>query len=642
MVACQPTVTQQQPWDKTNLHIVHYSLWEIVVGACTFIWAFCPPLDWRRPPSFLIAGFELLHFAVNRPLSNFRRTIRDHLLTVVTLVFAGYGFTPIIRTLTTSISTDTIYATAIFVFPLQPRLPRLRGRCFDSERPAFGQSLCLAASVFLISRVENDLDAFLLLSLALGLFSFWPQLRNRVFDEVEASPRRPPRPSLLPLRPTEKMDERGPAAKRFRRNDDPTNPNPSKVVHVRNLNADTCEADLIDALSEFGPVAYVVSMPTKNMALVEFEQLEAARQLVAVSQHSQIYVGETAALFNYSTSPIIQRTGLETERPNHVLIVTVYRLKYPINVRVLHKAYANSGKVLRIAILRQNGVQGLIEFEDVETARKAKHDTNGAEIYPECNTLKVEFAKVDGVKVTANNLDQWDFVGADENFSIPPAVPPDHPPGRAPHRPVEAGGFADDYEPQYPPKRHDSDFDCERLFNLLSCYGNPLKIKFMHSKQDTCMVEMGNLVEAQNVMRYLQGAQPDVRHDALHPPVQAAQPKDIGGESHEMQNGTPSFVDFTGNRNLRFTNPATASRNRIVYPTAQLHFFNVPLSFNEDQIMRGAHSLSGLLTFDDTERATEALMLYNHAPIDDRVGDGPYVLKLTYSGNKTTEYRGPY
>lgn len=48
------------------------------------------------------------------------------------------------------------------------------------------------------------------------------------------------------------MEERGPASKRFRRDEDPTNPNPSVVVHVRNLNAETTETDLIDSLSCIG------------------------------------------------------------------------------------------------------------------------------------------------------------------------------------------------------------------------------------------------------------------------------------------------------------------------------------------------------------------------------------------------------
>ncbi len=81
----------------------------------------------------------------------------------------------------------------------------------------------------------------------------------------------------------------GPPSKRYRRvslynqttstvidvlqddNVDPTNPDPSIVVHVRNLSPKATEADLLEALSHFGPISYATCMPNKRMALVEFE-----------------------------------------------------------------------------------------------------------------------------------------------------------------------------------------------------------------------------------------------------------------------------------------------------------------------------------------------------------------------------------
>jgi RNA recognition motif-containing protein len=54
--------------------------------------------------------------------------------------------------------------------------------------------------------------------------------------------------------------------------DDPTNPSPSRVVHVRNLNTNFNEADLIDALSTFGTISYVACIPNKQMALVSYKR----------------------------------------------------------------------------------------------------------------------------------------------------------------------------------------------------------------------------------------------------------------------------------------------------------------------------------------------------------------------------------
>lgn len=65
--------------------------------------------------------------------------------------------------------------------------------------------------------------------------------------------------------------------------------------------------------------------------------MEGARACVVYAQTNQIYVAGQAALFNYSTSKMIQRLGLESENPNHVLILTIYNAQYPINVEVIHQ-----------------------------------------------------------------------------------------------------------------------------------------------------------------------------------------------------------------------------------------------------------------------------------------------------------------
>lgn len=100
--------------------------------------------------------------------------------------------------------------------------------------------------------------------------------------------------------------EAKPPTKRYRRDEtaDPTNPNPSIVVHVRNLNPKATEADLLEALSHFGPIAYATCIAAKRMALVEFEELECARKCVVFAQNTPINVAGYPALFNYSTSQV--------------------------------------------------------------------------------------------------------------------------------------------------------------------------------------------------------------------------------------------------------------------------------------------------------------------------------------------------
>jgi heterogeneous nuclear ribonucleoprotein L len=64
------------------------------------------------------------------------------------------------------------------------------------------------------------------------------------------------------------------------------------------------------------------------------------------------------------------------------------------------------GQVLRIVIFKKNGVQAMIEFENIECATRAKQSLNGADIYSGCCTLKIEFANVSKNK----NWVKWEII----------------------------------------------------------------------------------------------------------------------------------------------------------------------------------------------------------------------------------------
>ncbi|KAK0402353.1 hypothetical protein QR680_016287 [Steinernema hermaphroditum] len=563
-----------------------------------------------------------------------------------------------------------------------------------------------------------------------------------------------------------------PPAKRFRRDDnvDPTNPDPSIVVHVRNLSPKATEADLLEALSHFGAISYATCMPNKRMALVEFEELEGARSCVVFASQNQIYVSGQPALFNYSTSKMIQRLGLESEKPNHVLILTIYNAQYPVNVEVIYQICNPHGEVRRIAMIRRSMLQALVEYPDAETAKKAKHAMNGADIYSGCCTLKVEFAKPDHVKVTRNDSDQFDYtIKTDPNAPPstpfaeprkplisergppPPAAggppprgppsyeydsrgPPDYsrsypprderdhhadpyerstsfdsgysrgnpsygppgdyyedreygrgPPPRSRYDAPTRGGYSgrggrggynnnnndryDRYDRRYEDDRygppgggsensvvmvygidHDK-FNCDKLFNILCLYGNCLRIKFMKSKTDTAMAQMGNEEEAYTAIRNLHDTSIFGQKISLRPSKQSVL-HDIR-EPFNLPDGTPSFRDYTHSRNQRFSNADSAARNRIVPPTNQLHWYNAPPNMTEDRLKelfkeKGAiiptsvttfpsktdRSSAGICEFPTTQSASEALMLCNHTPVVCAQGKAPYIVKLAYAGGR--------
>ncbi|XP_052720191.1 heterogeneous nuclear ribonucleoprotein L-like isoform X2 [Crassostrea angulata] len=205
----------------------------------------------------------------------------------------------------------------------------------------------------------------------------------------------------------------GHVSKRQRRDNDenPLNPSPSQVVHVRGLAENILEQDLKDSVQHFGPVSYVVLMPRKHQALVEFEDISGATSCVNYAEENQIYVAGQPAYFNFSTSQRIQRpAGGEDHRGgNHILLFTVLNPQYPITVDVMHKICTAYGQVQRIVIFKKNGVQAMVEFDTVDTAKRAKQNLNGADIYSGCCTLKIDFAKPTRLNVFRNDNESWDY-----------------------------------------------------------------------------------------------------------------------------------------------------------------------------------------------------------------------------------------
>ncbi|XP_051522186.1 heterogeneous nuclear ribonucleoprotein L-like isoform X2 [Myxocyprinus asiaticus] len=256
--------------------------------------------------------------------------------------------------------------------------------------------------------------------------------------------------------------------------DDPHKTMPSLVVHVRGLIDGITEADLVEALQEFGTISYVVLMPKKRQALVEYEDMSGSSNAVTYANSNQIYIAGRPSYINYSTSQKISRPSDsdDTRSVNNVLLLTIMNPIYPITTDVLYTICNNCGPVQRIVIFRKNGVQAMVEFDSVQSAQRAKASLNGADIYSGCCTLKIEYAKPTRLNVFKNDQDTWDYTNpnlsgqdtdADGNWNNSqdpnanpnkrqrqPALLGDHPPEYA--GPQGGYGHYDDtYGPPPPP-----------------------------------------------------------------------------------------------------------------------------------------------------------------------------------------------
>ncbi|XP_033957044.1 galactose mutarotase [Pseudochaenichthys georgianus] len=186
---------------------------------------------------------------------------------------------------------------------------------------------------------------------------------------------------------------------------------PSPVVHVRGLCEAVVEADLIDALEKFGSICYVMMMPFKRQALVEFSAVESADRCVSCGAKEPVYIAGQQAYFNYSTSKRITRPT-NADNPNSgnkVLLLSIQNPLYPITTDVLYTVCNPIGSVLRIVIFKRNGIQAMVEFESVQCAQKAKAALNGADIYAGCCTLKIEYARPTRLNVITNDNESWDY-----------------------------------------------------------------------------------------------------------------------------------------------------------------------------------------------------------------------------------------
>uniref|UniRef100_A0A8C5CDG5 RRM domain-containing protein n=1 Tax=Gadus morhua TaxID=8049 RepID=A0A8C5CDG5_GADMO len=453
--------------------------------------------------------------------------------------------------------------------------------------------------------------------------------------------------------------------------EDPHKTLPSVVVHIRGLVDGVTEADLVEALQEFGAISYVVVMPKKRQALVEYEDMNGSSTAVTYAADNQVYIAGHPAFINYSTSQKISRPGDsdDSRTVNNVLLLTIMNPIYPITSDVLYTICNNCGPVQRIVIFRKNDLG----------SRRAKASLNGADIYSGCCTLKIEYAKPTRLNVFKNDQDTWDYtnpnLGGPEDVNAnpnkrqrQPALLGDHPPeysggyhggyddsygsppyeGRRMGPPMRGRGgrsFAPGYGPPPPPPGEygahaDSPvvmvyglepvkMNADKVFNVFCLYGNVERVKFMKSKPGAAMVEMGDCYAVDRAITHLNnnflfGQKLNVcvsKQQAIMP-----------GQCYELEDGSSSFKDFHGSRNNRFTSPEQAAKNRIQHPSNVLHFFNAqpessteifgqiceeigvkcPINIKLFTGKSNERSASGLLEWESINDAMEALAMMNH------------------------------
>lgn len=89
--------------------------------------------------------------------------------------------------------------------------------------------------------------------------------------------------------------------------------------------------------------SYVVVMPKKRQALVEYEDMNGSSTAVTYAADNQVYIAGHPAFINYSTSQKISRPGDsdDSRSVNNVLLLTIMNPIYPITTVNAKKTFFN-------------------------------------------------------------------------------------------------------------------------------------------------------------------------------------------------------------------------------------------------------------------------------------------------------------
>ena len=359
----------------------------------------------------------------------------------------------------------------------------------------------------------------------------------------------------------------------------------------------------------------------------------------------------------------LERVNSDSLIENHIILITVLNPIQKINVDVIHKICQGSGDVEKIVIFERDPVvHALVQFKDKKSAKDAKNSLHGCNIYSDCCTLKVEFARQDELNVKRNDESTWDFTNTEEVTKTSDQPKPrkvllsDIPPSKeiwGQERTLKIGSLnEEDIQRSRVMMVYNMDpekFNCQRLFNMLCLYGNIVRINFIRNRKGCAMVEFERKEAAEDAAYHLNGIEIfgcRLSFDESRKPYV----EEIRNP-YDLPDGEKSFENFIGDRNNRFSTPKQAAKNRKSPPSKILHFYNVP-KMEDDSLMdvfsdldapfptsvtwfesKSEKSATGLVEFDSIEDACEALVIANNTEVEneDIESSRPYIMKLCFA-----------
>ncbi|NXT51035.1 PTBP3 protein, partial [Pluvianellus socialis] len=440
---------------------------------------------------------------------------------------------------------------------------------------------------------------------------------------------------------------------------------PSRVLHLRDIPSDVTEAEVISLGLPFGKVTNLLMLKGRSQALLEMASEEAAVSMVNYYTPARPYLRCQPVHIQYSNHRELKTDNLPNQAraqaalqavnamppgnvatgsafadqgglppgQGSVLRIIVENIFYLITLEVLYEVFSKFGCVLRIVTFTKNNqFQALLEYADPMSAYDAQMALDGQSIacYTGCCTLRVDFSKLNSLKVKYNNDKSRDFTRFDLPFGYgPPPLEPSMP---------AAYGIPNVIFPSYtgsagfPPATgflQVTGVSVPAVPGALGClavtvpavpehmigvpapgvagspgnsvllvrnlnpealikfpfwiftgvYGVVHRVKIMFKKKENALVQMEDAAQAQLAISNLNGQRlyGRVLHATLSKHWTVKLPY-LGQENHGLTK------DYSNSPLHRFKNPGSRNLENIFPPSATLHLSNIPPSVTVDYL----------------------------------------------------------
>eukprot|EP00045_Choanoeca_perplexa_P004198 m.36094 g.36094 ORF g.36094 m.36094 type:complete len:421 (-) comp12447_c0_seq4:182-1444(-) len=401
---------------------------------------------------------------------------------------------------------------------------------------------------------------------------------------------------------------------------------PSAVIHVRNIPAHASEMDLVCTFSIYGPIKHILSLTSKRQALIEFENEQSSAGAMAAPALRVCGAGVDASYGGTGQLNPDGMSGIEiSSTPSAVLIVAIEQCPFELPFHAIHRVLAAYGRVVRLIVLRKSTTQVLVEFESTVVARIACQALQNTAMLEGCGICRCNFSKNPSLSVPRDTADSRDFSRARRGSS------------------VAAGGNLRQGRvgrvivlQKLPP-----DVNCHHLVNLACLFGNVTTIRVLPKNPETAMIEFERSSGSQSFYKHCN----DLPFLGTRLQLTVGDQQSINDtRSTPLSSGQPCCVNFKSDAHRRrYDN----TKMQCTAPTAVLHYFNAPNTFQESHfkelcrrlqlpepvkvsIKAGSTTLSGHLAFSSKAEAVDVVAKLNFVEL--RLPDGGLrTLKLSFS-----------